>query len=346
MLCFPEQSHPNSAMDVPSIARRFGVNGQKMQEWIDQGLPQEENDQVDPFACSNWISWHALDEAPVLRRLWRQFAAHFRPFIEGNDHGRHIHWQRVQKVFLPSHIARCQWFVPQVAKDFLWQQHQQLSDCEAARAKIVQHNEYWELDYEDEPQPSCCVEYEIEIQAHRPLQSSDSDFIILYDVMCEVVHDFVYEYRIHALSDRAQLTCTRGTCLDAALLAAARFTELGRRWRICGGVIAHSALLNPHHWLEVECSAGWIPFDASIPAIMRMLGEDWQLWAQHYCCGIDSARISMTRGPGQWDVIDGNFVSAATGTVLAYDHKGAVSNAWPCLDWVLGECDGFIRTLS
>lgn len=345
MLCFPEEAQPNAAMERAQIARRFAVDAQQMQQWIDHGLPCELDGRVDPFVCSNWISWHRLDQAPALQRLWRQFAAHFRPFVHNQDHGRHIHWQRVQTLFLPDWVDSWRWYVPDIAGEFSWQHSTVTTHCHSPAATISQHSGCWEIQGH-ESRPQCTLGYDLHIEPYVALSPNDDDYAYLYELMCTVVESFCYEYRIHELNDHPSVYTQRGTCLDVALQAAALCGQQGRKWRICGGVIAHSALLNPHHWLEIECSAGWVPFDASIPAIMRMLGEDWQPWAKRYCCGIDSARISMTRGPGMWDVTDGNFVSAATGAALAYDRHAQVFNAWPCLDWVNGECDGLISRLD
>ncbi len=340
--CLPGVSHPNAPIDRATTAKRFGVSADQVEQWLIEGLPIDEAGFIDPFVCCNWLSWGPLDTAPRLKRLWRQFLAHFRPFILGKNDEKRITWKRETVVHLPPGVDHVQWFIVRMFDDFDWQKSIQMSDISFnAECSFDVCEQYWQAELKH-PQPHAFVSYDISINAQRKLNESDQEFSELYPLFCEIIEAFDYHYRVHALDDHPRKDVLRGTCLDLALYAGALLEERGRAWRLCGGVIAHNTLLNAHHWIEVETQKGWVPFDGSIPAIARMLGEDWREWAHHYCGGLDTGRIALSRGPGFWDVPEQNFISAATGAVIAQVNDQWL-NAWPCLDWVCGECDGSIE---
>ena len=343
--CYPGPAHPNAPLEIPVLARRFGVDPDQVQSWLESGLPQVPNGTIDPFVCCNWLSWGPLETAPALQRLWRQFTAHFQPFKEGRDTGRALQWQRSVVLYVPEDVSQVVWHITKM-QDVFSTQHAQLRSALThgqCYAETIEHDLYYSL-FPDEPQPHAHMAYDVQIQPQRVLDEQDADYKTLLPIFTDIVAEFEYQYRVHELDDQVAMASVQGTCLDSALYAAAVLTERGFNWRLCGGVIGHSALLNAHHWLEVETAKGWAPFDVSIPAIMRMLQLDWQAWCRVYCGGLDSGRISLSRGPGFWDVPEHNFISAATGTATVVQN-GNLLNAWPCLDWVCGECDGQIKKL-
>lgn len=339
LLCFPGLSQPNAPLDETQLAKRFGVSAEQVSQWLSLGLPRTSDDRIDPFECCNWLSWGHLEKAPALKRLWRQFVAHFRSFANGSDTGRHLEWNREVVLYLPEHASATDWYICKMQSDFSWQQHTVINDISALGT--VQEDERYYKICTDEIQPHARMAYQLQIKPQRVLDHSDNAFKELFPLFTEIIDAFKYIYRIHELHDSKENAGLTGTCLDCALYSAKIFEERGYQTRLVGGVIGHSALLNAHHWIEVETSQGWAPLDASIPAIIRMLGEDWEPWAKSYCGGLDSGRIALTRGPGFWDVPEQNFVSAATGAATTEIDQQRL-NAWPCIDWVCGECDGSI----
>lgn len=345
--CYPGSAHPNAALPAGQLCRRFGVDVAQVHQWLDAGLPQEDDGRIDPFVCANWLSWGPLETAPALQRLWRMFLGHFRQLMTHPDFQRSLKWKRESVLYLPSDVEQLKaWYVPLMQDDFDWQQAQLQGEPRPDPAtQLIGRDASCLVLQSTAPQPHLEQHYQISLHSRRVLQPQDADYQCLFDIMCTVVSTFDYHYRVHQLDDHPNRERTQGTCLDAALYAAAILQEQGFSWRICGGVIAHAALLNAHHWLEVETTRGWAPFDVSIPAIARMLGEDWREWCRHYCGALDAGRIALTRGPGDWDVPGGNFISAATGTAVVLQNE-AERNAWPCLDWVCGECDGAVTAVA
>lgn len=341
--CFPGQAHPNAPLEPHALGRRFGVSAEQVDAWLDAGLPQLSDGRIDPFQCCNWLSWGPLETAPALQRLWRQFSAHFLAFVEGRDNGRSLEWQRSVVLYLPEQVSQVTWHIVKMQDVFAAQQARLTSPLTHGQTYAnTEEDAYTYTLFPDEPQPHAQLTYDVQIQTQRVLHEHDDDYKTLLPLFIEIVAQFAYHYRVHELDDQVPSRNVQGTCLDCALFAATILTERGYNWRLCGGVIAHSALLNAHHWIEVETTKGWAPFDVSIPAIMRMLQLDWEQWCRVYCGGLDSGRISLSRGPGFWSVPERNFISAATGAATVMQN-GQRMNAWPCLDWVCGECDGQIR---
>ena len=114
-----------------------------------------------------------------------------------------------------------------------------------------------------------------------------------------------------------------------------------------GGVVACSAIANPHDWLEVVGPGDtWIPLDPSLPCIARMLGLDWQPWVDAYCGGCDAGRILIARhrvGDDPWWLDEtvvaahGAFVHPTPGELFVR-QDGTWRSAWACQDWSCGWC--------
>ena len=132
--------------------------------------------------------------------------------------------------------------------------------------------------------------------------------------------------------------------VDLALALGERVAARGRPWRLCSGVVAHTALANPHFWIEIETvGGGWVALDPSLPLIARTfaalgVSEDWRAWVRAYCGGCDARRIILCRGEAPVRGIPGGATLGSTiGEVVVETPQGQ-ANAWPCLDWVCGEC--------
>jgi hypothetical protein len=173
---------------------------------------------------------------------------------------------------------------------------------------------------------------------------SSNDYQLLLHLMCEVAGNFQYIYRHHhqaeyalAFSDNtfAQPRWS-GSCLDGAMTLAALLSEHQRPWRLVTGIVAQSAIANPHFWLETEMAGGeWIPLDPSLPAIVRMVGGDWKLAAKAWTGGLDARRITIgTVGQGITAIPGGSSVGSLIGEAMVDGQS-----AWACLDWVCGDCE-------
>ena len=112
--------------------------------------------------------------------------------------------------------------------------------------------------------------------------------------------------------------------------------ERGRPWRLLSGVVADSRIANPHFWIETETTDGrWAPLDPTLPAIVRMVGGDWRAASRAWSGVCDARRVTLgVVGAGRAEIPGGASVGSLMGEVVV-DGR----NAWPCLDWVCGDCE-------
>ena len=124
---------------------------------------------------------------------------------------------------------------------------------------------------------------------------------------------------------------------------ASLLSDRQRPWRLVTGIVAQSTIANPHFWLETEITGGeWVPLDPSLPAIVRMVGGDWQTAAAAWTGGLDARRVTIgTVGQGITTIPGGSTVGSLIGEAVA-DNK----NAWACLDWVCGDCEATFTEMA
>jgi hypothetical protein len=175
------------------------------------------------------------------------------------------------------------------------------------------------------------------------LTPTDAEHRELAQVMEEVVGGFRYEYRHHQpgeyltvyVSGTVDHPRNDGSCLDCAVTLGARIGQRGRPWRLVAGVVADSRIANPHFWIEVDTTAGWAPLDPTLPAIVRMVGGDWRAAVRAWTGACDARRVTLgVVGAGLPGIPGGTSCGSLMGEAVA---DGV--NAWPCVDWVCGDCE-------
>jgi hypothetical protein len=314
-MLLPGSAHPHPPRPAADLADWLGVEVATVERWVAAGLPCGPAG-IDAFAAVNWLS-DRLDEAPVLRSRWQRFLGWFAPYVAGEDRAAVRQVSRSHRLFLPHEPKTIRWWLPRIHGA----SNEQWSVANAATASHVKV-------YSAEADGYATVKL-------RPERRAAPDLVPLVE---EVVAGFDYGYRHHRPDD-VYHGRTTGSCIDLAFALGERLTAIGRPWRLCSGVIAHTALANPHFWLEVETTAGlWIPVDPSIPAIAKRFSAlhrgDWRTWARAYTGGIDARRITLCRGETPLrDIPGGPTVGSTIGEAVVDDV-----NAWSCIDWVCGEC--------
>ena len=289
----------------------LGVPEPRVQRWISEGLPAP-GGILDAFQTTNWLN-SRLDEAPVLRARWRRYLRWFQPFVNGTDRAVTRSVVRHHRLLLPHTPRSITWWLPRLP------------------------NEQWDV-----PVTTTATHVQLHVaQATAtaqvrctPVSDLQPDLVPLVE---EVVASFTYGYRHHRPHDEYHGR-TGGSCIDLAFALGDHLTSRGRPWRLCSGVVAHTALANPHFWLEVEVPGGWAPVDPSLPAIARTFAAvhdgDWRAWTRAYTGGCDARRITLLRGDSPVSGIpDGATVGSLIGEAVVDGQ-----NAWPCIDWVCGEC--------
>lgn len=320
MLLLPGAAHPHPRRAPADLATWLGVPAGRVARWIDEGLPAA-GGTLDAFQVVNWLNGRTSD-VPVLAARWRRFLRWFQPFVDGRDRAMRRKVVRRHRLFLPRNLPAqdltVSWWLPRLA------------------------GERWDVPVEEGvthvrlASPSASAEVEV---ACMPVTEHQPDLLPLVE---EVVVGFTYGYRHHRPDDEYHGR-TEGSCLDLAFALGDRLTEVGRPWRLCSGVIAHTALANPHFWLEVETpDRGWATVDPSLPAIARTFaalgGADWREWARAYTGGRDARRIVLQRGDAPVRGIPGGAtLGSHIGEAIVETEQGQ-ANAWPCIDWVCGEC--------
>jgi len=334
----PGDAHPNPPLAPDDLAERFHVDADEIRRWLDAGLPTNAAGRVDPFNCANWLSWGRLDRCPALARRWRGYLLRFASFVAGTAQPVRRRWRRTHRLHLPVDVDRVRWWLPASAVDE-WQSVSvaQPLAVDGVMARAVDGG--WRLDLVA-PQrvPFARGEEVVERAIRRGLGPDDAEYRSLLALVEDVAAEFRYEYRHHAPGETAVgIAGVSGSCLDCVRALGARLAEADRPWRLVGGIVADSALANPHFWVETETTRGWQPLDPSLPAIARMLGADWRAFARAYTGGLDAARVAFaTLDPRGLPA--GPTVASLIGEAMV-EIDGIERDAWACIDWVGGDCE-------
>ncbi len=342
MYLTPDRAHPHPPLPAEDLADRLCVGTSEVLAWMREGLPQVQG-LIDPFAAANWLSWGRLDRCPILKRRWRSYLRLFDAHAHGVEKAQSYQVQQQQRLFLPHPVEELTWYVPRLASSTA-QSASSRGEPTSEASHVQSTGPFWQLHWTAATgtTPSLRAAWQVVVQP-QPVDLFP-DRAQLVQLVEGLVADFRYEYRHHApTEDRTPPAGSppvhHGSCLDCALELGRRLDELGRPWRLCTGVIASSALSNPHFWLRVDTTRGWVTVDPTLPAIARMLEADWRSLVEAYVGGCDARRIIIaevdTPLPG---VPGGPSLGSRVGEAVVV-HQGGRLNAWPCLDWVCGECD-------
>ncbi|TVR14662.1 MAG: transglutaminase domain-containing protein [Planctomycetota bacterium] len=339
---------PGSADPLPDVfpaalAEHYGVSLDQVIAWCDAGLAQERDGRLNPFTVCNWLSQGRLHLAPALARRWRSYLQWFRPFVQGRDEQRVYRWQRQHRCFFSVPPVQWHWWLPLVPNTaYQYCLEDRLERAQRCRVGGVS---VWRLQGTAEEALDVQGHCSVRVESVRALPPDNAEYQSLYAIAEEFVSTFTYGYRRHRRHAHG-LECSEdgsGSCLDAALILAQRYRSAGRPATIVGGIIANDALANPHFWVEVGTCHGPTVVDPSIPAIAKMLGEDWQAWLAAYVGGMDARRITLARGMSPLPGVLPHTFNWSIGEVMVQDAAGSWRNAWPCIDWVCGECQGIFN---
>jgi hypothetical protein len=341
----PGVAHPHPPLTLSGLARFTHVDERVVRGWLAAGLPVTADGRIDPFAAANWLSWGHFDECPALARRWRTYLVWFAPFVAGQDRARRLRWERTHGLYLPRIAGRLEWWLPRPSPT----SGQTVADealLSAAGLVTAQADGWWHLsgDLGDEV-PVANGMVTVGLSPQTVLTPGDAEHAALVPLVEAVAGTFRYEYRHHVVGEYAAVFAGQaapvaragGSCLDCALALAARLAERGRPWRLIAGLVADSRIANPHFWIECEVTGGrWAPLDPSLPAIVRMVGGDWRAAARAWTGALDARRITLgVVGAGLAGVPGGVTVGSLMGEAVIDGAR----NAWPCIDWVCGDCE-------
>lgn len=337
----PGDRHPWGPLAPVAAAEVLRVPESTLISWCGAGLPRRADGRFDVLDLINWVTWNRLSDCPVLARRWRTFATWFAG-VEGMKR-RTLRWRRHHRLFLPAPVDHLSWWIPAPAS-LPGQRIERESRLDARGCTAARSGAYWRL--EGAPLDTTVEAVGETVLALMPtvlLPPDAGEHRLLAGLVEAVAEDFRYEYRFHAAYEApvGQPVPSRwtGSCLDAALTLGALCDRIGRRWRLMGGIVAHTAIANPHFWVECFGEAGlWIPVDPTIPAVWRMLGRDWRAIIPRVVGVRDSSRIILIcGGEGIAGIPGGPTCRSIVGEALA-TVAGVVHNAIPCLDWACADC--------
>ncbi|TVR43947.1 MAG: hypothetical protein EA402_08360 [Planctomycetota bacterium] len=337
----PGDQDPHADAAAADLAEIYAVPVQALRDWQSAGLPATAEGRFNPFTVCNWLSQGRLQHSPALRRRWRMYLDWFRPHVEGIEERRRVVYARSHACYLPAAAAELCWWLPRLTGTEPGQEV--LSDTLPAAAWRVGGVEWWRWQL-SEPGPGAHRirgRAEVILQS-RQLQDRDgAEVEDLRETCRRLMAEISYGYRRHRRRDDGALACSvnPASCLDLACLLLARLRQAGRQGVLVGGIIPHNHLANPHFWIEVASQRGPLPIDISLPTIAAMLGEDPEPWLRAYVGGCDARRISLGRGCPQLPMLAGRTFTRAIGEALVRTAEGQWYNAWPCIDWVCGECE-------
>lgn len=340
---FPGAQHPYAPMALSELARFVHVPVIEVARWIAEGLPQTADGRIDPFVCSNWLCHGRLDRCPTLARRWRTYLLFFAPFLAGQDRVRRLTWTRTQRIHLPQPPQRLEWWLARAVTSDV-QQIESEEQPVLAGTTTTAAGRWWHIaGSPPDAEPQVVVRTQLRITPQQVLAPDSGERRELAAVMEEVVDGFRYEYRHHHLGEYRAAYAHGvvgkprqvGSCLDCAIALGAQLQRRGRPWRVLAGVVADTRIANPHFWIEADTTAGWAPLDPTLPAIVRMVGGDWRAAVRAWTGAGDARRVSLgVVGEGVEHLPGGTSCGSLMGEAVA---DGI--NAWPCLDWVCGDCE-------
>ncbi len=345
LLLAPGHAHPHGPCRPAELARFVHVSVEQVLRWVALGLPTLLDGRIDPFVASNWLSAGHLDECPALARRWRTYLVWFAPFVAGQDRARRVRWTRTHRLYLPQIPTRLTWWLP-APVDTPGQRVLTVRLLTADALTTTDEARFHRLEgVPIDATPTARSEVDLMLTPSGVLTPADDDHRTLAPLVEEVAGIFRYEYRHHRSDDWVVGTKLParddGSCLDCALALAARLDDIARPWRLVAGLVANTAIANPHFWVEAECAGGrWAPLDPSLPAIVRMVGGDWRAAARAWTGALDARRVTLgVVGSGLSGIPGGSSVGSAIGEALVVGADGTARSAWSCLDWVCGDCE-------
>lgn len=341
----PGAAHPHPPLPAEDLADRLGVPTAEVLSWVKEGL-ETSGGLIDPFAASNWLCWGRLERCPLLQRRWQSYVRWFLPHVHGEDTPQRYRIRQAHRLYLPRPVDELAWYVPRLPVCSTQAEVRAVSAVTAGAAEPTEHGlagAFWRLTWKrpvEHVEMAC--EWAVEVRP-RPVDIFP-ERAELIELVSTLVEEFRYEYRHHGPVEDPRQALTvgvdgiAGSCLDCALELGRRLTARGRDWRLCAGVVASTAVANPHFWLKVDTQAGWVPVDPSLPAIARMLGLEWRGFVDAYVGGCDARRITIAEIDQPVPSVPGGAsIGSRLGEVIA-TVDGQRQNAWACLDWVCGEC--------
>lgn len=321
-LLFPQEANPYRPEDLASTAKGLDVSAETVTAWITEGLPTESDGRIDPFAVTNFLFPRRLQQVPAMQRRWRSFARSFMPFVSGIESERQIHWESHRRIYLPQRVQSLTWLLARA-------HHSQEILQEVPPENAVKNGDFWRLDLTFAS--TFAVEHSAVVRLKATRHAPDP---MVTHLIAELAEEVVYSYHHRLPTDSLTTTLARwprADCLDISIMAIHRLQNMGRACSLWSGLLAIQGLSNPHFWVQLDDPDGPWEFDPCLPIIAKHLGLEWKSWLEVYACGVDARRLKLTLGP---------IETFGTMSGMAQTSDGA--NAWPCLDWVCGECrEGF-----
>jgi hypothetical protein len=268
----------------------------------------------------------------------------FEPFVLGMPEQRSVTWERRHCMYVPAVVSDVSWWLPAVASD----QRQRCIDDSLIGCSLyplADKAAVWHYQAHGGESIVYHVQGRAEVQTqsvHAADFNDCAELALCHGLARDFLDRFFYGYRRHRrdAQGRLQAQLQPGSCLDAALGYRQLLRQQGLQVELVGGIIAHNSLANPHFWVEVATDCGPMPVDVTLPAIARMLGWQWQEWLDAYVGGCDARRITLGKGEHAIAGFGRSDIGLTTGELLVTDQQGVAFDAWPCIDWVGGECQG------